>query len=99
MCHLIEFPSAFTGACRAGVDWFADDFAVGCEALPADGAMPFFGVFAHQNAPTASFGMFAATSAYRCESCPPWMSRNTQVRASHLLTPLSRMILYDWLAK
>jgi len=47
MGHLVKFPSAFPGACRAGVDGFADDFAVGCEALPADGAMPFFGVFAH----------------------------------------------------
>jgi hypothetical protein len=54
MGHLIEFPSAFPWSCRAGVDGFADDFAVGGEALPADGAMPFFGVFAHQNAPTAS---------------------------------------------
>ena len=61
MGYLIEFPSAFTGACRAGVDGFADDFAVGCEALPADGAMPFFGVFAHQNAPTASWGTVSVT--------------------------------------
>ena len=41
------------------MDGFADDFAVGGQALPADAAMPFFGVFAHQNAPTACLGSVA----------------------------------------
>ena len=49
MGYLIEFPSAFPRSRRAGVDGFTDDFAVGGEALPADGAMPFFGVFAHRS--------------------------------------------------